>query len=61
MEAFQKIQMYGQEYKDSLALADDRKARMISLVAEAREEGYAMEAISKASGLSRQTLYVNQT
>ena len=61
MEAFQKIQRYGREYQDAMLLAADRKERILSLVAAARNEGYAMESIANAAGLSRQTLYDHRT
>ena len=57
MEAFEKIQRYGQERHDALLLATDRFQRCLDLVDEAQREGYSVEAIAKAMHTTRQTLW----
>ena len=57
MEAFEKIQRYGEERIQALALAEDRIKRIVELIPVARDEGYSMEAIAKASHMSRVQLY----
>jgi biotin operon repressor len=56
-EAFQKIQRYGEERKQALALADDRYERCLDLVPQAQQEGYSTAAIAQAIGVSRQALW----
>jgi len=57
MEAFEKIQRYGEERQQALALAADRTDRCFELIQEARAEGYSMDAISKAMGMTSAGLY----
>ncbi|CAB4171967.1 hypothetical protein UFOVP1346_49 [uncultured Caudovirales phage] len=57
MEAFERIQHYGQERQDAQALADARWESCLELIGQARKEGYSMEAIANAIGVSRQQLY----
>lgn len=57
MESFEKIQRYGSEREQALALAEDRLLRILELIPEARAEGYSMESIAKHSAVTRQALY----
>jgi AraC-like DNA-binding protein len=57
VESFEKIQCYGEERLQALALAEDRIKRIVELIPDARDEGYSMEAIARASHFSRQQLY----
>lgn len=57
MEAFEKIQHKGAERREAQALIEQRDREIQGLIAEARAEGYSMESIANAIGITRQQLY----
>lgn len=57
MEAFEKIQHKGAERREAQALIEQRDREIQALIAEARAEGYSMESIANAIGITRQQLY----
>jgi hypothetical protein len=57
VEAFEKIQHKGMERREAQALIEQRDREIQGLIAEARAEGYSMESIANAVGITRQQLY----
>ena len=58
MEDFQKIQLLGQEREDHLEAAKQTQVEIAGLVPGARREGYTMEAIARAAGVTRAIVYL---
>jgi len=56
-EAFDRIRAMGAERQAALSLAEQRIEMMIQLVPAARDEGYSLEQIAEAVGISRQQLW----
>ena len=57
MEAFERIQVLGHDRKAYMALAENAYEEALTLIDQARDEGYSVENIARAIGVSRQTCY----